>query len=149
MWHDGKNVLASDFVNSVRYVLDASNGSANVDDLTDTTKVGINNAKAYLDKKVSEDNLEIKAIGNDLLYINFATGFNPTAVPKLTADFIKKLFSPALLPSRKDVIAKYGNLWGISKNTVLGNGAFKIYCTDFDNDTVFLKNEDYWDRERF
>ncbi|WP_342277798.1 ABC transporter substrate-binding protein [Spiroplasma endosymbiont of Nephrotoma flavescens] len=148
LWHDGKNVLASDFVNSVRYVLDASNGSANVDDLTDTSKVGINNAKAYLDKKVSEDNLGIKAIGNDLLYINFATGFNPTAVAKLTADFIKKLFSPALLPSRKDVIAKYGNLWGTSKDTVLGNGAFKIYRTDFDNDTVFLKNEDYWDRER-
>lgn len=148
LWHDGKVVQAHDFVNSVKYVLDANNGSANIDDLIDSNKVGLNNARQFLHKEVDESELGIKALGADLLYINLLTGFNPTAESQLANNFIKKTFSPALLPSRADIINKYGSSWGSSKETIMGNGAFRIHSTDFDNDTVFLKNYDYWDRDR-
>lgn len=157
LWHDLKPVTAYDFENSLNYVLNIENASANIDYLADKTKGGIKNAKAYVDaqrhskkgdiEKFSK-NLGFKAIGEDLLYVNFETEFGKSMAQKLLDQFISKILHPSLLPSRRDIIAKYGDRFGTSAETSIGNGAFKIKRSDFSDETIFIKNYDYWDRNR-
>lgn len=157
LWHDLKPVTAYDFENSLNYVLNIKNASSNIDYLADKTKGGIKNAKAYIDaqrqskkddtEKFSK-NLGFKAIGEDLLYVNFETEFGKSSPQELLGEFISKIFHPSLLPSRSDIINKYGDRFGTSAETSIGNGAFKIKRSDFSSETIFTKNYDYWDRNR-
>lgn len=134
-WSDGEAVAASDFEYAWKSGLNPELGSRSVDLYFD-----ILNAKAYYDGEngVSADDVGVKAIDNNTLEVKleFASPF--------ALDYFA---SPGLSPVRKDITEEDQLGWATRAETYIGNGPFKLMEWSPKEEMVFVKNENYWNKD--
>ena len=63
------------------------------------------------------------------------------------AYFDQLLAFPTYMPIRKDVIDQYGDTWATSPTSYITNGAFKMSDWVVGDKIVFVKNENYWNKD--
>jgi len=150
-WVDNKTgkkvakVVAKDFVDGMKYVLDPANASGTVGVVTSV----INGSAEYFaalrahqkDKtKPAPDfnSVGIKANGN---YEVEYTLYQPTPY------FLTCLTYSPYLPVNKEYLDAQGSDFGTSVDNILVNGAFRITTHEFESKMVYTKNYHYFDRD--
>ena len=116
-WSDGRVVSADDVVYSWKRILDPEFSSAAASLLFD-----IKNARDVKMGDNSIDDLGVAAVDDDVLEIRFEGKID-------YEQFLENLASPALVPLREDVVARYakeGTSFGAKVSTMCSNGPFAV-----------------------
>ncbi|TVQ19563.1 MAG: peptide ABC transporter substrate-binding protein [Spirochaetaceae bacterium] len=133
-------VTAQDFVDAMRYVLDPATASFSAHHIRGTIK----NADAYFLAKADADTADmpfsdvgIKATSR---YVVEYTLENPTPW------FLSMLTHTVYRPVNGRFLAEVGDRFGTDHRTLLSNGPFILTRHEPQNERVFERNENYWDR---
>ncbi len=116
-WSDGRVVSADDVVYSWKRILDPEFSSAAAALLFD-----IKNARDVKMGDNSIDDLGVAAIDDTIIEVQFEGKINYD-------QFLENLASPALVPLREDVVARYekeGTSFGVKVSTMCSNGPFAV-----------------------
>lgn len=134
-WSDGEPVVAQQYVDSVKRLLNPENGFS-----YSFMAYDIKNAEAYYDGKAKADDIGIKAIDEKTLEITLQAN-----IPFFT----KKLANVCFDPVRLDVIEKAGDQTKYNADYTLHvfNGPFVISDRIKGNELTLTKNSNYWDAE--
>ena len=139
-------VKAADFVNSIKYVLNALNASGTVGIVTGLLK----GAEEY-----NAATLAAIEAGQDANAVDFS-GVGAKAVDDFTLELTTKVETPyflssltysPFLPSSAAYMAEVGTKWGEDENHILVNGAFRQTETTLGSKLVFTKNDKYYDKD--
>lgn len=130
-WSDGKKVTASQFVDSVRRLLNPKKGFEYAFFAFD-----IKNAEKFYNNQAKEEDIGIKAEDDNTLVIT---------LEKPTPYFEKKLASPCLFPIRLDLINAGGENWETEFQKHVFCGPFKMTEWSRENTIVLEKNDKFWD----
>lgn len=133
-WSDGKAVTAKDFEYSWKRALAKDTGAEYAYQL-----YYIVNGQEVNEGKATVDTLGIKVIDDNTLEVKLKA---PTPY------FLKLTAFPTLAPLREDIITKYGDKWALSADNYVGNGPFKLTEWKSKDHMTFMKNENYWDKNR-
>ena len=151
-WVDNKtgkkvaDVVAQDFVDGAKYVLDPANGSGTSSLLTGFIKGA---AKYSKDKGAFEAG---KEGATDPDFASVGVKAPSKYVIEYTLEeaapyFISLLTYSPYLPVNGEYLASQGSEFGSTVNNILVNGAFRITTHDFENKMVYAKNFHYYDRD--
>ena len=128
-WADGFDLKADDFVYAWRRIVDPKTQSPLAVYLEN-----IKNAHQIINGNMDKEQLGVKAIDNDTLYVEL----------EYPIPYFDELVShSAYTPLREDIVSKNENNWSLNADTMIGNGAFQIVRLD-DYRLVVRKNTDYW-----
>ncbi len=133
-WSDGKSVVAGDFEYAWKRAL---NPEVNAE--YSYQLFYIKNGEAYFNKKVSEDQVGVKALDEKTLEVTLES---PVSY------FLDLTFFATYAPVRKDMIESKGDKWALSPESYIGNGAFKMSEWNEKERITFVKNENYWDADK-
>jgi len=133
-WSDGKPVTAKDFEYAWKRALDPNTGAEYAYQL-----FYIVNAQEFNEGKAKAEDIGIKVIDDKTLEVKLKA---PTPY------FLNLTAFPTLAPVREDIIKKYGDKWALSAQSYIGNGPFKLAEWKSKDYMKFVKNENYWDKER-
>lgn len=133
-WSDGKAVTASQYVYALRRAADPKTASeyeyllsgAGIENIDD-----VNKGKLPLDK------LGVSATDDNTLVIKLS---HPCAY------FEKLLSFKFFIPMREDVVAKAGDKYGSTAESLVFNGPFKITSMTSGDKIELVKNDTYWDK---
>ncbi len=134
-WSDGKPVVAQDYVNSMRRLVDPEISTIYMNDYGQFLKNGPAISKGEM--KVEE--LGVKAIDDYTLEIQ---------LENVCAFFDALLCYSTFYPLRTDTFEEdgLGNwAWDVSK--LVTNGPLKMIACDEEQEMVFDKNENYWNKD--
>jgi len=133
-------VVAQDFVDAIRYVLDPKTASFSAHHVRGTVK----NADAYFLAKADANKPDIDfaqvGIKARSKYVVEFTLENPTPW------FLSMLTHTVYKPVNGKFLAEAGERFGTDHRTLLGNGAYLLTRFEPQNIRVFEKNENYWDK---
>ncbi|MFC6276861.1 peptide ABC transporter substrate-binding protein [Psittacicella hinzii] len=131
-WQDGKAVTAHDYVYSWRRLTDPKTAAPYGDYLA---QANVKNAKEVYSGKLPVSALGVKALDDYTIQVQLTY---PTA-------WLYQMFSSVMTaPVRKDLIAKYGELW-TNPDHFVGNGPYKIGYYRVNDQMVYDKWNGYWD----
>ncbi|NLV22174.1 MAG: peptide ABC transporter substrate-binding protein [Syntrophomonadaceae bacterium] len=133
-WSDGKPVTAKDFEYAWVRALHPKTGAEYAYQL-----FYIVNAQAFNEGKAKAEDIGIKVIDDKTLEVKLNA---PTPY------FLNLTAFPTLAPVREDIITKYGDKWALSAESYIGNGPFKLAEWKSKDYMKFVKNENYWDKDR-
>jgi len=133
-WSDGQPVTAYDFEYGIRRLLDPKTGSPyafagysilngleyNTGKITDVSELGV--------KALDEKTLEIK-------------------LPNPEAYFLGYLSLACFMPSREDIVEKYGNNFALEAANNVYNGPFILKEWKHEEGVTLEKNPDYWNKD--
>ena len=133
-WSDGKPVTANDFEYGIKRLLDPKTGAAyafagymivngeayNTGKITDASQVGV--------KVIDEKTLEIK-IANPAPY------------------FLGYLSLACFMPTRQDIVEKYGKDFALEAANNVYNGPFILEEWKHESNVTLKKNPDYWNKD--
>jgi oligopeptide transport system substrate-binding protein len=129
-WSDGSKLLAQDYVNAWKRIIEFGSNNENKALLTPF----VEGAKAYSEGLIDFEDVEIKAIDDRTILVKT---ISPT--PYLVDILTHSVFFPVNIIDEQDE-------WYKDPDKFLSNGAFKL--KSFDNDRIILeKNEYYWNSE--
>lgn len=132
-WSDGKQVTAQDFWDGWERILNPLTASQYAWML-----YVIQNAEAYNTKKITDP----KQLGFKVVD---PTTFQVTLINS-TPYFLKMITHHSFLPTRKDLVAKFGDRWVLPEN-VACNGPFTLKSWVPNKEIILEKNPKYWDKE--
>jgi oligopeptide transport system substrate-binding protein len=131
-WHDEKPVTANDFAYALKRVASPAFASE-YSFVLETAR--IKNAGAVISGKMPPDTLGVIAVSDDVIVFHLD---GPSALlPELLT---LNLFSPV----RKDLVEKYGDKFGRSLESVVGNGPFRVSTWEGEAPIVLAKAQMYW-----
>ncbi|MDF2504880.1 peptide ABC transporter substrate-binding protein [Clostridium sp.] len=133
-WSDGKPVTADQYVYALRRSLDSKTASEYAYLLTGA---GIKNADEVNMGKLSSDQLGVTAPDKNTVVITLA---HPCAY------FEKLLAFKFFIPQREDIVAKAGDKYGSTSDSLVYNGPFKITSMKSGDRIELVKNDNYWDK---
>ncbi|HSG87774.1 MAG TPA: peptide ABC transporter substrate-binding protein [Pseudomonadales bacterium] len=133
-WHDGTPVVAQQFVDSWRRLVDPATASPQA-----TLLRGVANAIAITEGTVPPDALGVEAIGDHRLEVRFERPF---------ITFANRVSAVALHPVRLDVIEHFGDRYASTAETMAANGPFMVTERRPGARVVLQRNPEYWNAER-
>lgn len=140
-WYDNRgrevaDVVAQDWVDSLKYVFTPENASATANIAYNVIK----NGKAYYDGEITDfSQVGVKALDRYTLEFTLET-----PVPY----FLSMLDYSVFMPANGTFLARHGNRFGTDNTRLLYNGAYILTTFEHQNRRVLKKNENYWDRDR-
>lgn len=111
-WSDGKEVVASQYVDAVKRLLDPKNGFRYAFFAFD-----IKNAEEYYNGKAKADDIGVQAPDDYTLKFT---------LKEATPYFLSKLNYPVFAPIRLDIINQYGDTYGKDYTKTVYSGPFKV-----------------------
>lgn len=139
-WYDsnGKEkgeVKAQDFVESAKYILTKKNASSTASLLNGL----LVNAKAYYDGKEKDfSKVGVKAIDDYTLEYT---------LERPTPYFLSMTTYVCFFPVNGEFLKEKGDKFGTDKDNLLYNGAYILKSFQPENERVYVKNENYWDKD--
>lgn len=133
-WSDGKPVTADQYVYALRRSLDSKTASEYAYLLTGA---GIKNADKVNTGKLPVDQLGVTAPDKNTVVITLV---HPCAY------FEKLLNFKFFIPQREDIVAKAGDKYGSTADSLVYNGPFKITSMKSGDRIELVKNDNYWDK---
>ncbi|WP_425058958.1 Oligopeptide-binding protein OppA [Sporomusa carbonis] len=130
-WSNGDPVTAQDFEFAWKQVLNPEFASENAYML-----FPIKNAQAYNQKKLTADQVGVKAVNDHTLEVTLET---PTAY------FLSLTAFHAFYPVHQKTVTANPDTWATDVKTLIGNGPFKITNWVHSGKIEFAKNDQYWD----
>ncbi|MDS0527501.1 peptide ABC transporter substrate-binding protein [Clostridium sp. SHJSY1] len=132
-WSDGQQVTAKDFAYSWKRGLDPKTAADYAYQL-----YYIKGAEAYNTGKGSADALGIKVIDDLTLEVT---------LEKPTTYFLELTAFATYMPLREDIVSAHPNDWTADPSTYVTNGAFKMQEYNMKDSYVFVKNDNYYDKD--
>jgi len=132
-WEDGKKVTAEDYVYGIRRSLAPATASP-----YSYLLFPIRNAEGFNRGDIPMEDLGVKALDEDTLEIT---------LKNKTPYFLELTYSSLMLPEREDIVTKYGDRYGSSRDTIIANGPFRLKGWDHEQKITIEKNPAYWDRD--
>ncbi len=145
-------VTAQNFVDSLRYVSDPSNGAKNFSTIRDVVK-GL--ADFYYDLADIDDGIDIGKT-REAIVNSFGETVGVKALDKYTLEYTLSGPTPyflsyacleLFLPVEQEFLDQVGEDFGTNKESLLYCGGYYISEWDRDKLVVMDKNEHYWDKE--
>lgn len=138
-WMDEKGneyaeVVAQDFVDSIKYILNRDNGSQTANIVYGTIK----NAEKYYNKEIEDFN-EVGVRATDKYTVQYVL---EEPVPY----FLSMLSYVCFLPVNGDFLEAVGDEFGTDNRKLLYNGAYILKDFEPQARRVLVANENYWDR---
>lgn len=130
-WSNGDPVTAHDFEFAWKRALSPELASE-----TAYMLFPVKNAQAYNEKKITADQVGIKAVNDHTLEVT---------LEKPTAYFLSLTAFHAFYPVNKKIVISSPEKWSVEVATLIGNGPFKITSWAHSSKIEFAKNEQYWD----
>ncbi len=130
-WSNGEPVTAHDFEFAWKRALSPEVASENAYML-----FPVKNAQAYNEKKVTADQVGVKAIDDHTLEVT---------LEKPTAYFLSLVAFHAFYPVHQKTVTANPDTWAIHVNTLVSNGPFKVANWVHNGKIEFVKNDQYWD----
>ncbi|WP_099159414.1 peptide ABC transporter substrate-binding protein [Virgibacillus ndiopensis] len=131
-WSNGDPVTAGDFVYAWKELL-------NPDNAFSTAFLGyfIEGGEAYNSGEGSADDVAVKAVDDKTFEVTLTapTGF-----------FLHVITNPAFFPVNEKV-AKENPEWYAEADSFVSNGPFKLESWKHNSEMVFVKNDQYWDKD--
>ncbi|HYE81794.1 MAG TPA: peptide ABC transporter substrate-binding protein [Clostridia bacterium] len=133
-WSDGSPVTAKDFEYGIIRLLDPKNAAS-----YSFAAYIIQNAAEFNSGKITDPSqVGVKAIDDKTLEIKI---LNPTSY------FVSTLDLPCFYPVKKEFVEKNGIDFAASADKILSNGPFVIKDWKHEQEIVFEKNPEYWDKD--
>ncbi|MDS0527502.1 peptide ABC transporter substrate-binding protein [Clostridium sp. SHJSY1] len=132
-WSDGQQVTAKDFAYAWKRALDPKTAADYAYQL-----YYIKGAEEYNTGKGSVDALGIKVVDDLTLEVTLT---------KPTAYFLELTAFPTYMPLREDVVSAHPDSWTSEPSTYVSNGAFKLSEYNMKDSYVFVKNDNYYDKD--
>lgn len=133
-WSDGKAVTAKDFEYAWKRALDPAVASDYAYQL-----FYLKNGEKFNSKKASKDDVGVKAKDDTTLVVTLES-----PVP-----YILSLFAfPTYMPLREDVVSAHPDDWSTKADTFICNGPFKMKEWLPKDKIVFVKNDNYWNKDK-
>ncbi|WP_143314567.1 peptide ABC transporter substrate-binding protein [Clostridium sp. HBUAS56017] len=133
-WSDGQQVTAKDFAYSWKRALDPKTAANYAYQL-----YYIKGGEAYNTGKGSADALGIKVVDDLTLEVK---------LEKPTTYFLELTAFATYMPLREDVISAHPNDWTTDPSTYVTDGAFKLQEYNMKDSYVFVKNDNYYDKDK-
>lgn len=136
--HEGEEVaevVAQDWVDSLKYIFTPSNEAANANLAYRVIK---NGQKYYAGEITDFSQVGVKAPSKYVLEITLEK-----AIPY----FLSMLDYSVFMPANGDFLADQGSRFGTDNTRLLYNGAYILTTFEHQNRRVFTKNEGYWDAD--
>ncbi|HWR05299.1 peptide ABC transporter substrate-binding protein [Sporomusa sp.] len=130
-WSNGEPVTAQDFAFAWQRTLSPEVASENAYML-----FPVKNAQAYNEKKLTADQLGVKALDDRTLEVT---------LEKPTAYFLSLVAFHAFYPVHQKTVTASPDKWANEVTTLIGNGPFKISNWTHSGKIDFIKNDQYWD----
>ncbi len=146
-------VTAQDFIESLRYIADPRNDAPNFGIIRPVI-VGLKDYNYNLWD--IEDGIDIGKTREEVLE-SFDSTVGVKAIDPYTLEytltaptpyFISYLVTEMFLPVNGEFLATVGEDFGLSKESMLYNGAYYLSDWQRDKQIVLLKNENYWDKDK-
>ena len=135
-WSNGQPVTANDFVFAWKRLVDPKT-AAEYSYMADIAS--IKNVKAIEKGEKSVSELGIAAIDDKTLKVEL----------EVPIPFFKSLMAfPSFFPIREDFYKKFGDQYGLTPESVLANGPFKMKTWDQGGDYTIEKNKLYYDADK-
>ncbi|HZK18278.1 MAG TPA: peptide ABC transporter substrate-binding protein [Clostridia bacterium] len=133
-WSDGESVTAGDFYYAWQRALAPETQAEYAYQL-----FYIKNALEYNEGEMGAEDLGVTVINDYTLEVELNA---PTPY------FLNLTAYPTLCPVREDIITEHGDQWALSPETYIGNGPFMLEEWQSRDHMKFVRNENYWDKER-
>ena len=131
-WSDGKKVVAGDFEYAWKRALDPKTGAAYAYQL-----YYLKGGEEYNVKNGKAEEVGVKAIDEKTLQVTLNSA---------TPYFLELMAFPTYMPVRKDMVESKGEAWARSAETYISNGPFKLDKWSQQEKMVFVKNDNYWNK---
>lgn len=131
-WHDGKPVVAGDFVYAWQRLVDPSYAS---EYSFIASAAGLLNAEDIVAKKKTKDQLGVKALDDATLQVTLSR-----PIPYFDSMMAFQIFYPV----RKDIAEKFGDKFAAVADSVVGNGPFKLAVWNKEQSMRIVKADTYW-----
>lgn len=132
-WNDGKQVTAEDYVYAFQRLFSSDVASSGTQFF-----LSLENAQEIIAGTKTVEELGVQA--SDEMTLTFK-------LTKPVSYFEMILGNPVAFPQRKDIVEKYGNSYGASKDNMVYNGPFVVDEWVAGNKVVLTKNDTYWDKD--
>lgn len=132
-WSNGDKVTAGDYEYGIKRTINAETGSQYAFLL-----FPIKNAEAANSKKVSLDEVGVKAVDENTLEIT---------LEKPCPYFLKLTYFKVMHPQNQKFVEECGERYGSEADKMLYCGPYKLTEWSHNNKLELEKNEDYWDKE--
>ena len=135
---DGKEyaeVVASDFVDSMKYILNSKNNS-NTSEIVYSV---IKNAEDYYNGKIT-DFSQVGVKAKDDYTLEYT-------LKRPTPYFLSMLTYVCFFPVNGKFLSEVGDKFGTDNQNLLYNGAYLLQTFEPQNCRIFIKNEKYWDKD--
>ena len=134
-WSDGTALTAKDFQYSILRLLDPKTAAG----YAEVMGFYIKNGEKYFNGKAAKDEVGVKVIDEKTLEITLE---NPTGY------FLRLLGFMAFLPSKEEMVTKYGEAYASEPEKMAFNGPFIIKQWKHEEKVVLAKNPNYWDKDK-
>jgi len=135
-WSDGVPVKAQDFEYSIFRLLDPKTAAS----YAEVMGFYIKNASKYFSGEITDKaQVGVKATDDKTLVITLE---NPTGY------FLRLLGFVSFLPSREDVVAKYGEAFAAEPDKMVYNGPYIVKEWKHEESVTLAKNPDFWNAEQ-
>ncbi|MGL4731817.1 MAG: peptide ABC transporter substrate-binding protein [Clostridium sp.] len=132
-WSDGIPVKVEDYIYGITRTL-----SPEVNSPYAFLLYSIKNAEEFNMGQVSRKDLGLKKIDESTLEIT---------LEEPTAYFLNLTYFKVMQPQRRDIVEKYGDLYGVDYDYMVYTGPFIISSWVHDNKIELTKNDNYWDKD--
>jgi oligopeptide transport system substrate-binding protein len=132
LWHDGKPVRAQDFVTSWQRLVDPVYAS-DYSFIAETAQ--LLNAAEIIRKEKPKESLGVKAQDERTLVVTLR---NPAPY------FAELTGFQTFFPVRQDLLEKFGDRFATNKESLIGNGPFKMVAWQHEKGMRLEKFQDYW-----
>lgn len=134
-WSDGKPLTAYDFVFGFRRGVDPINNTPYAEKL-----YFIKNAKNIRSASAALSSLGVSALNDYTLKIEVNKGEN-------SDEILKSLTLPISMPCREDFFNECNGRYGMSSDTTLSNGSYRLRLWDTDNNKLRIWTNPYYNGE--
>jgi len=136
--HEGKEyaeVVAQDFVDAMKYILDPKNESATANIAYSVIK----NAEKYYNGEITDfSQVGVKAVDKYTLEYT---------LERPTPYFLSMLTYVCFFPVNGQFLSEMGERFGTDNTTILYNGAYILETFEPQTRRILVANESYWDKE--
>lgn len=131
-WHDGKPVVAGDFVYAWQRLVDPSYAS---EYSFIAPAAGLLNAEDILAKKKPKAELGVKALDDATLEVHLS---------RPVTYFDSMMAFQVFFPVRKDIVEKFADKFAAVPESIVGNGPFKLAVWNREQSMRIEKADSYW-----
>lgn len=135
-WSDGVPVKAQDFQYSILRLIDSKTAAGYAEVMGFYIK---NAAKFYNGEITDKSQVGVKVINDKTIEITLE---NPTGY------FLRLLGFVAFLPSREDLVTKFGEAYAAEPDKMVYNGPYVVKEWKHEESVTLVKNPEFWDKDK-